>query len=162
MQENPLGPLLMDIYLNEFDYFIYNLNKKIQKLFKFEKQQNNKIHNKLHYVRSANNYIIAIKGSKLLAKDIQKQSQNFLKFNLDFELKEKNFIYTKDNKIELLKFDIKILKEKRKTILKSRKILNLKKIKNRLISRKNTMESRFEKTIFKIYKARKLKFLKLY
>lgn len=45
-------------------------------------------------------------------------------------------------------------------IFETRKIVSFKKIRNRLTSRKDVMESRFEKAIFKAYEAQKLKFLK--
>jgi len=38
-------------------------------------------------VRYADDYLIAVKGPKSLARDIQKKTQDFLKSNLHFSLK---------------------------------------------------------------------------
>ena len=78
----------------------------IQKKPETDEQQGNKIYHRLYYVRYADDYLIAVKGPKWLAKDIQKRTQNFLKSNLHFQLKEKNLIHAKDNKVEFLGFDI--------------------------------------------------------
>jgi retron-type reverse transcriptase len=212
-QGNPLSPLLANIYLNEFDHFIYNLKKEIdkgtptntttkewnqathiaanelsraktkkakanlkrelyrqkvkeaikagiQKRPETDEQQGNTIYHKIHYVRYADDYLIAVKGPKWLAQEIQKRTQNFLKSNLHFRLKEKNLIHAKNNKVEFLGFDIKVPGRKQRAIVETRKILSFKKIRNRLTSRKDAMESRFEKAIFRAYEAQKIKLLK--
>ena len=212
-QGNPLSPLLANIYLNEFDHFIKNLKKKVDKgtpknltteewnkainvsanelsiaktnkakanlkrsLYRqkvkearragipkkpaTDKQQGKHVYHRLHYVRYADDYLIAVKGPKWLAKDIQKRTQDFLKSNLHFKLKEGTLIHAKDNKIRFLGFDIKVPGRKERAIVETRKILSFKKIRNRLTSRKNVMEARFEKAIFKTYEAQKLKILK--
>jgi hypothetical protein len=97
-----------------------------------------------------------------LAQEIQKRTQNFLKSNLHFQLKEKNLIHAKNNKVEFLGFDIKVPGRKQRAIVETRKILSFKKIRNRLTSRKDAMESRFEKAIFRAYEARKIKLLKAF
>ena len=212
-QGNPLSPLLANIYLNEFDHFIKNLKKEVDKgtpknltteewnkavnvsaselsaaktkkaktnlkrsLYRqkikeakkagipkkaqTDKQQGKHVYHRLHYVRYADDYLIAVKGPKWLAKDIQKRTQDFLKSNLHFKLKEGTLIHAKDNKIRFLGFDIKVPGRKERAIVETRKILSFKKIRNRLTSRKNVMEARFEKAIFKTYEAQKLKILK--
>jgi hypothetical protein len=93
-----------------------------------------------------------------LAKNVQKRTQEFLKFN--FQLKEGNLINAKNNKVEFLGFDIKVLGRKDRVVVETRKILSFKKIRNRLTSRKSAMESRFEKAMLKSYEVQKLKFFK--
>jgi retron-type reverse transcriptase len=212
-QGNPLSPLLANVYLNEFDYFIDDLKKEIDKgtpnntttkewrqatwvtatelskaktrkaksnlrreLYRrkvkeatkagiprkpeTDEQQGKNIYHRLHYVRYADDYLIAIKGPKWLAKNVQKRTQNFLKSSLHFQLKEGNLVHAKDNKIEFLGFDIKVPGRKERAVVETRKILSFKKIRNRLTSRKNAMESRFEKAILKVYEAQRLKYLK--
>ena len=123
-------------------------------------QQGKNTYYRLYYVRYADDYLIAIKGPKWLAKDIQRRTQDFLKSNLHFELEEGNLIHAKDNKVEFLGFEIRVPARKQRAIVETRKILSFKKIRNRLTSRKNVMEARFEKAIFRSYEAQKLKFLK--
>lgn len=212
-QENPLSLLLANVYLNEFDSFIKNLKKEVnkgtpksltteewnkaiyisaselsatktskakanlkrnlyrQKVKEAKKagipkkpatheQQGKHVYHRLHYIRYADDYLIAVKGPKWLAKDIQKRTQLFLKSNLHFKLKEGNLIHAKNNKVQFLGFDIKVPGRKEREIVETRKILSFKKIRNRLTSRKDVMESRFEKAILKAYEAQKLKFLK--
>lgn len=125
-----------------------------------DKQQDNRVYHRLHYVRYADDYLIAVKGPKWLAKEIQKKTQTFLKSNLHFKLKERDLVHSKDNKVQFLGFDIKIPKRKDRAVVETRKILSFKKIRNRLTSRKREMESRFEKAIFSTYESQKLKVLK--
>lgn len=53
-----------------------------------DKQQGKHVYHRLHYIRYADDYLIAVKGPKWLAKDIQKRTQFFLKSNLHFKLKK--------------------------------------------------------------------------
>ena len=212
-QGNPLSPILANVYLNEFDHFMANLKKEIDKgtpsgttkewrqatwvsaselskaktkktksnlkreLYRqkvkdankagiprnpeTDKQQGDRIYHRLHYVRYADDYLIAVKGPKWLAKDIQKKTQNFLKSNLHFKLSEGDLIHCRDNKVQFLGFDIKVPnKRMERKVVEVRKILSFKKIRNRLINRKRMMEARFEKSILKSYEAEKLKLLK--
>lgn len=101
------------------------------------------------YVRYADDYLIAVTGPKWLAKDVQKRTRNFLKSDLHFNLKEGNLIHAKDNKVEFLGFDIKVLKRNERAVVETRKILSFKKLRNRLTSRKDVMEARFEKAILR-------------
>ena len=123
-------------------------------------QQGDRIYHRLHYVRYADDYLIAVKGPKWLAKDIQKRTQNFLKSNLHFQLSEGDLIHCRDNKVQFLGFDIKVPKREDRDVVENRRILSFKKIKNRLTNRKRMMETRFEKSILKSYEAEKLKLLK--
>ena len=125
-----------------------------------DEQQGNRAYHRLYYVRYADDYLIAVKGPKWLAKEAQKKTQDFLKSNLHFTLKEGDLLHSKDNKVRFLGFDIKVPKRKDRAVVETRKILSFKKIRNRLTSRIHEMESRFEKSIFNTYESRKLKILK--
>lgn len=95
-----------------------------------------------------------------MAKEVQEKTQNFLKSNLHLTLKEGELLYSKDNKVRFLGFDIKVPKRKDRAIVQTRKILSFKKIRNQLTSRIHAMESRFEKSILNTYESLKLKILK--
>ena len=118
------------------------------------------MYHRLHYVRYADDYLIAVKGPKWLAKNIQERTQLFLKSNLYLKLKEGELLHAKDNKIQFLGFDIKVPGRKERMVVETRKILSFKKIRNRLTSLKDVMESHFEKAILRAYEAQKLKLLK--
>ena len=120
----------------------------------------NQLYHCIYYVRYVDEYLIAIKGSKQLAKQIKKKTEDFLKSNLYFDFKVNKLIYGKDNKASFLGFDLKISGRKDRAIAKTRKILSFKKIKNKIFTRKQAMEARFEKVITKIYESQKLKALK--
>ena len=132
----------------------------IPKKSEIDEQQGKNVYHRLYYVRYADDYLIAVKGPKWLARDIQKRTQDFLKSNLHLKLKEGNLIHAKDNKVKFLGFDIKVPGRKQRAVVETREILSFKKIRNRLTSRKDAMEARFEKAIFKSYEAQKLKLLK--
>ena len=132
----------------------------IQRNSESDEQQGNRVYHRLYYVRYADDYLIAVKGPKWLAKEVQKETQNFLKSNLHFTLKEGDLLHSKNNKVRFLGFDIKVPKRKDRAVVENRKILSFKKIRNRLTSRINVMEFRFEKSILNTYEFQKLKILK--
>lgn len=111
-------------------------------------------------MRYADDYLIAIKGPKWLAKDIMKKTQDFLKSNLHFSLKGGDLVHGAHNSVRFLGFDLKIPKRDERCVVETRKILSFKKIRNRLLNRKKVMVERFEKSLFKIYESEKRKMLK--
>lgn len=119
-----------------------------------------RIYHRIYYLRYADDYLIAIKGTKQLAKQIKKKTEDFLKSNLHFDLKSKELIHGKDNKASFLGFDIKVPSRRDRVIVETRKRLSFKKINNRISSRKRTIEARFEKAILRVYETQKLKTLK--
>jgi retron-type reverse transcriptase len=125
-----------------------------------DEQQGDKVYHRLFYVRYADDYMISIKGPKWLAREIKKRTENFLKSNLHFQLKEGDLIHCGDNSVRFLGFDIKVPGRKNRDVVETRKILSFKKIRNRLINRKDVMNSRFEKFMLKAYESKKMKFLK--
>jgi hypothetical protein len=68
--------------------------------------------------------------------------------------------HCKHNKVRFLGFDIKVLKRKKESVVRTRKMLSFKKLKSRISARKRGLESRFEKAIFHTYESEKLKILK--
>ena len=132
----------------------------IPKNSKSDEQQGNRVYHRLYYVRYADDYLIAVKGPKWLAKEVQKKTQDFLKSNLNFTLKKGDLLHSRNNKVRFLGFDIKVPKRKDRAVVENRKILSFKKIRNRLTSRIHDMESRFEKSILNTYESQKLKILK--
>ena len=111
-------------------------------------------------MRYADDYLIAIKGPKWLAKDIMKRTQDFLKSNLHFSLKGGDLVHGSHNSIRFLGFDIKIPKRDERDVVETRKILSFKKIRNRLLNRKKVMVERYENSLIKIYESEKRKTLK--
>merc|ERR1712157_111255 len=104
-----------------------------------------KVYHRVHYVRYADDYLIAIKGPKWLAKDVMKKTQDFLKSNLHFSLKGGDLVHGAHNSVRFLGFDIKIPKRDERGVVETRKILSFKKIRNPLL---------------KIYESEKRKMLK--
>lgn len=125
-----------------------------------DKQQGNRVFHRLYYVRHADDYLLAFKGPKWLAKEVKKRTEDFLKSNLHFQLKNGELKHWGDNKVHFLGFDIKVPGRKERAIVGTRKILNFKKLRNRLSARKLGMESRLDKALFNTYKSEKLKMLK--
>ena len=125
-----------------------------------DEQAKDKVYHRVHYVRYADDYLIAIKGPKWLAKDVMKKTQDFLKSNLHFSLKSGDLVHGAHNSVRFLGFDIKIPKRDEKGVVETRKILSFKKIKNRLLNRKKVMVKRYENSLLKIYESEKRKMLK--
>lgn len=121
----------------------------------------NKVYYRLFYVRYADDYLIAVRGPKWLAKDIYMKTQNFLKLNLRFLLKGSDFVYLPNSYVGFLGFDLKISKRSKRSIVETREILSFKKMRNRLTNQKKVMEKRYKKSLLKIYKSQICKMLKI-
>jgi retron-type reverse transcriptase len=119
-----------------------------------------KVYHRIYYVRYADDYLIAVKGPKWLAKEVQKKTQDFLKSSLHFSLKGGELVHGAHNSLCFLGFDIKIPKRNERSVVETRKILNFKKIRTRLINRKKVMVERYENSLFKIYESERRKTLK--
>lgn len=125
-----------------------------------DEQAGNKVYHRIYYVRYADDYLIAVKGPKWLAKDIQEKTQNFLKSNLHFSLKGGDLVHGAHNSVRFLGFDIKVPKRNERSVVETRKILSFKKMRNRLLNRKKVMVERYENSLLKIYESEKRKTLK--
>jgi retron-type reverse transcriptase len=125
-----------------------------------DEQAGDNVYHRVYYVRYADDYLIAVKGPKWLAKEIMKKSQDFLKSSLHFSLKGGDLAHGSHNAVRFLGFDIKIPSREERSVVETRKILSFKKIRNRLVNRKRIMKERYEKSLFKIYESEKRKTLK--
>ena len=125
-----------------------------------DEQAGDEVYHRVYYVRYADEYLIAVKGPKGLARDILKKTQDFLKSNLHFSLKGGDLVHGAHNSVRFLGFDIKIPKREEKDVVEIRKILSFKKIRNRLLNRKKVMVERYESSLLKIYESEKRKALK--
>ena len=125
-----------------------------------DEQAGDNVYHRVYYVRYADDYLIAVKGPKWLAKEIMKKSQDFLKSSLHFSLKGGDLVHGSHNAVRFLGFDIKIPRRDERAVVETRKILSFKKIRNRLLNRKRAMMERYEKSLSKIYDSEKRKALK--
>jgi len=101
------------------------------------------------YVRYVDDYLIAVKGPKCLARDIQKKTQDFLKSNLHFSLKGGDLAHGAHHLVRFLGFDIKILKQDERAVVEIRKIPSFKKMRSRLLNWKKAMVERYDNSCSK-------------
>jgi retron-type reverse transcriptase len=125
-----------------------------------DEQAGDKVYHRVYYVRYADDYLIAVKGPKWLARDILKKTQDFLKSNLNFSLKCDDLVHGAHNSVRFLGFDIKLPKREERNVVETRKILSFKKLRNRLLNRKKVMVERYQSSLLKIYESEKRKALK--
>jgi len=125
-----------------------------------DEQTGENVYHRIYYVRYADDFLIAVKGPKWLAKDIMRKSQDFLKSSLHFSLKGGDLIHGTHNAVHFLGFDIKVSERNEKAVVETRKIRSFKKIRNQLLNRKLVMTERYEKSLYKIYDSEKRKVLK--
>jgi len=114
----------------------------IQRNAKVDETQGNKLYHKIHYVRYADDYLIAIKGPKSLALIIKKATENFLKSSLHFALKGGELVHASHSKVRFLGFDIKLPGRSDREVVENRRVLSFKKLKNRILNRKKMLENR--------------------
>ena len=115
----------------------------IQRHPKTDEAQGNKLYHRIHYVRYADDYLIAIKGPKSLALTIKRETENFLKSSLHFELKGGELVHATHGKVCFLGFDIKLPGRSERGVVENRRILSFKKLRNRILNRKKMLENRF-------------------
>lgn len=125
-----------------------------------DEQAEDKVYHKVYYVRYIDDYLIAIKGPKWLAKDVMNKTQDFLKSNLHFSPKSGQLVHGAHNSVRFLGFDIKIPKRDERSVIETRKILSFKKIRNRLLNQKKVIVERYENSLLKMYESEKRKMLK--
>jgi len=109
------------------------------------------VYHKIHYVRYADDYLIAVKGPKSLALEVKKATENFLKSSLHFYIKGGELVHAKDSKVSFLGFDIKVPGRSERDVVENSRVLSFKKIRNRLLNRKNMLEGRFTKALSETY-----------
>lgn len=119
-----------------------------------DEQQGDKVYHKIHYVRYADDYLIAIKGPKSLALKVKTAAGNFLKSSLHFGLKGGELTHAKDEKFRFLGFDVKLPGRGERSVVENRRILSFKKLRNRIANRKLALEERFNKSMRKAYETK--------
>lgn len=133
-----------------------------RKLFKLAEPQAKQVYHKIYYVRYVDDNIMGVKGPKSLAVRIKKRVSDFLKSTLHFSLKENNIVHAMYEKVDFIGFDIKAPKRSESSIVEARKIINFKKIRNRLSLKKKALEDRYQKVLLQTYEVilkKKLKIL---
>lgn len=115
-------------------------------------QKKHKCH-RVFYVRYVIDSLIGIKGPKFVAFEIKKRASDFLKFTLHFSLKESEMVCVFQDKIKFLGFDISMPKRLDRNVIETRRILSFKKIRNRIIQRKNGIETRYKKSLLSTYES---------
>ena len=132
----------------------------IQANLKADEFQGKFIYNKVYYVRYAGDYLIGIKGPKSLAFLVKKRVADFLKANLHFSLEKSEIVYASHEKISFLGFDIKVPKRSERSVVETRRILNFKKIRNRILLKKKSIENRYQNALLQIYEVNLMRKLK--
>lgn len=68
-----------------------------------------RIFRRVYYSRYADNFLLGIRGPKILAIDVRDETTQFIKCNLQLELQFAEVYHAKSNKVRYLGFDIKVL-----------------------------------------------------
>jgi Type II intron maturase/Reverse transcriptase (RNA-dependent DNA polymerase) len=186
---NLFSPMLINIYLNEFDQFLLRLKATVDKknlslcskakvikakphfkrkieLYDHASIQQGllpeRVYCRFSYVRYVSDYLIAVRGSKQLAKEVKKRAEVFLKCSLYFEWIKRDLIDWQNNKVCFLGFDVVMPCKKIRANIEIQKRLCSKQIKSRVSLKKRFIEASFTKIIIKAYKWYKLKSLRVF
>jgi Type II intron maturase/Reverse transcriptase (RNA-dependent DNA polymerase) len=100
-----------------------------------------KVSNRIYYVRYINDFLIGIRGSKHLADNCRGQVLQFLKSDMQLDVKCARLVYAKSSKVRYLGFDIDVPDFKHITKLKLKETISFKKFRNRINIRKKTIEN---------------------
>lgn len=125
--------------------------QRIERKMQTDVQQGTKVYHKIHYVRYADDYLIAVKGPKSLALMVKEKVETFLKSCLHFELKGGELTHATHSKVHFLGFDIKTPGRKDRDVVKNRRIISFKKLRIRITNRKKALEDRYIKSLQKAY-----------
>jgi hypothetical protein len=102
------------------------------------------LYHKIYYVRYADNFLLGVRGPKSLAVDVSEKIPQFIKSDLQLELKHSNLYHAKSSKVRYLDFDIGILDVKNTNASKLKEIIAFKKLRNRIKLKKKVIEDRWE------------------
>jgi hypothetical protein len=180
--------MLLNIYLNEFDHFLLKLKTIVDKkkvifisglpysrgkakayfsvhaLYRPSRDKNafEKSRCQLNYIRYISNYLIAVRGSKQLAKEVKKKAEIFLKYSLHSECAKRDLIDWTNNKVCFLGFDIKVLSKKARSNSEIQKRLSFKKIKSGIQRKKGYITALITKNLTQTHKWDRLKNSKVF
>ena len=112
---------------------------------------------RVYYVRYADDVLIGVVGERKFAIEIQCKAIQFLKQNLHFKIKMKNklleeqIVHARSNKTRLLGFDLKTPGRNARAIVNTRRILSFKKLRNRILNKRNVLAQKYDTMIKKAY-----------
>lgn len=102
------------------------------------------VYRKVYYVRYFDDFLIGIRGSKSLAADVREEISQFIKSDLQLELKYSDLYHAKSNKVRYLGFDIGVPNFKNTGFSKLKETIAFKKLRNRIKYKKKVIEDRWE------------------
>lgn len=98
--------------------------------------------NFIHYVRYADDFILAIGGSKNLAIDTRDKIDFFLKSNLHLEVSHNKVVNRNEGPVKFLGFLVQLSKFRNKTRIKWNKFASIQKYRNRVVNRLKISDAR--------------------
>lgn len=100
-----------------------------------------RIFRRVYYTRYVDNFLLGIRGPKFLAVDARDEASQFIKCNLQLELRFAEVYHTKYNKIKYLGFDVKVPVNKSSYTSKIKSTIGFKKLKNKLKQKKSITQA---------------------
>ena len=113
---------------------------------------------RIYYVRYADDFLIGVVGEKKFAIEIQAKVIQFLKQNLHLKIKmkrellEEDIVHARSSKIKFLGFDLKTPAKNCRAIVNTRRILSFKKLRNRILNKKNVLAQKYKTMMRDVYK----------
>jgi retron-type reverse transcriptase len=117
---------------------------------------------RIHYVRYADDYLIAVKGTKELAIKVMESTATFIKSDLHLEIKGGLLAHFPSTRINFLGFNLKVPTKNERKVVSVKKVENFKKLRNRISTRKKVMSDRLDKFLLKNLEEMQLNKLKVH
>ena len=101
-------------------------------------------YHRVYYVRYIDDFLLGIKGPKILAINVREEISQFIKSNLQLELKFADLHHAKSSKVRYLEFDVRIPNYKHIGMSKLKDNIAFKKLRNKIKQRKSIVEYRWK------------------
>lgn len=109
---------------------------------------------KVYYIRYLDDFLLGIKGPKILAVNVRKEISQFIKSDLQFELKYSDLYHAKSSKIRYLNFDIYVPDLKNTDVTGLKEIIAFKKLRNKVKLKKKVIKDRWITFLNRIIQAK--------
>jgi hypothetical protein len=100
------------------------------------------LYHRVYYVRYEDEFLIGVRGPKILAMDVRVLVIQFLKANLHLEISQAELLHAKENKVRFLDFDIQVPLGDKSGVRKLKETIAFSKLRNKVKQKKFQIEQR--------------------
>lgn len=142
---NPLKEIALNNQKSNFTKVFKQQKSKTAELMGLSKWTFSKrMFRRIYYSRYTDNFLFGIRGPKILAMDVQDETTQFIRCNLQLELHLTEIYHAKSNKVKYLGFNIKVFNSTHNHKSTIKNMIAFKKMKKKLEQKKSIAQTHKE------------------